>query len=142
MTRQKRDLVVGILFLAVALTVVLALVRMMSVSGPYEDGLDAYDSGDHGTALQLSRLATEQDDAATQYTLGIMYHDGLGVPRDYTQAVKWFQLAAEQGHAGAQYNLGVMYLKGDGVPQAYVQALVWGMRALTAFIFGVLGVGA
>ena len=71
-----------------------------------------------------------------------MYHDGLGVPQNYAEAVKWFRLAADQGHAGAQYNLGVMYFKGDGVPREYVQSLMWGMRALTAFIFRVLGVGA
>jgi hypothetical protein len=31
-----------------------------------------------------------------------MYGNGLGVPKDYAEAIKWFRLAAEQGNAGAQ----------------------------------------
>ena len=50
---------------------------------------------------------------------------GLGVPQDYTEAVKWFKLSAEQGYAGGQYNLGVMYANGWRVPQDYVQAHKW-----------------
>lgn len=54
MTHRKRDLIAGILYLAVALMPVAA------VSGPYEDGLDAHDSGDYAsgdyaTALRLWR---------------------------------------------------------------------------------------
>jgi TPR repeat protein len=29
--------------------------------------------------------------------LGIMYHEGLGVPQDYVLAHMWFNLAAAQG---------------------------------------------
>jgi TPR repeat protein len=27
-----------------------------------------------------------------------MYHEGLGVPQNHTEAVKWFRLADEQGN--------------------------------------------
>ena len=47
MTYRTRGPFVGILFLAVALTPVAA------VSGPFEDGMVAYDSADYATALQL-----------------------------------------------------------------------------------------
>ena len=55
MTHCKRRLVAGVLFLAVALT------PFAAVSGPFEDGLDAYDSGDYATALELWRPLAEQD---------------------------------------------------------------------------------
>ena len=48
-----------------------------------------------------------------------MYDNGLGVPQDYKEAVKWYRLSAEQGHASAQINLGNMYAEGQGVLQNY-----------------------
>ena len=57
-----------------------------------------------------------------QYKLGVMYHQGRGVPQGFTEAVKWFQKAAEQGLADAQYGLGFMYGNGQGVPRDYVDA--------------------
>ena len=66
-----------------------------------------------------------QGDAIAQYTLGVMYATGQGVPQDSAQAVKWLRLAADQGDAWAQYNLGYMYDIGQGVPQDYTQALKW-----------------
>jgi len=31
-----------------------------------------------------------------------MYQNGLGVEKDYNEAVKWFRKAAEQGHEKAK----------------------------------------
>jgi len=66
-----------------------------------------------------------QGDADAQFTLGVRYSRGRGVPQDYAQALKWFRLAANQGKAAAQLNLGVMYHEGEGVPRDYAQALKW-----------------
>ena len=71
--------------------------------------------------------------AAAQFNLGVMYHDGQGVPQDYAEAVKWYRIAAEQGHPSSQYNLGVMYDKGEGLPQDYVQAHRWYNLAAATF---------
>ncbi|MFQ5672316.1 MAG: tetratricopeptide repeat protein, partial [Nitrospinales bacterium] len=57
------------------------------------------------------------NDAEAQNALGLMYELGLGVQKDYQQAVKWYRLAAEQGVAWAQFNLGLMYHEGQGVQQ-------------------------
>ena len=110
-----------------------ALVFVMSVSGPYEDGLDAYHSGDYATALRLWRPLAEQGYAPAQNKLGFMHNKGRGVPQDFATAVKWLRLAAEQGHARAQYNLGFSYENGGGVPQDYVQALMWFSLAASRF---------
>jgi TPR repeat protein len=37
-----------------------------------------------------------------------MYKIGIGVSKNYKEAIKWFQRAAEQGFAEAQYNLAYM----------------------------------
>ena len=127
MRHWKRGLVSGILFLAVA------LVLVMWVSGPYEDGQDAYVSGDYAMALRLLLPLAEQGHVDAQNLLGIMYREGHGVPQDHVEAAKWFRLAAEQGFAGAQASLGVTYLEGLGLPQDDVQALMWFNLAASRF---------
>ena len=41
--------------------------------------------------------------------------DGIGVKRDYKQALKYFNLAAQGGHILAFYNLAQMHATGTGV---------------------------
>ncbi len=101
MTHRKRGLVAGILFLAVVLTPVAA------VSGPFEDGLDAYNVGDYVTAWWLWRPLAEQGNAHAEHALGVKYRDGLGVPRDYVQAHKWFNLAASRSPPDEDRDLAV-----------------------------------
>ncbi len=70
-------------------------------------------SGVYGqSAFEETKRLAEQGDAFAQYNLGIMYEDGLGVPEDDAEAVRWFRLAAEQGYAFAQFNLGSVYYCG------------------------------
>ena len=47
------------------------------------------------------------------------------MPRNYSEAVKWFRQAAAQGDVGGQFALGRMYGKGEGVPRDYVEAYMW-----------------
>lgn len=54
-----------------------------------------------------------------------MYHDGIGVERDYTEALKWYTKAAWWGYVSAQYNLAGMYLEARGVVQDYGKAEKW-----------------
>jgi hypothetical protein len=75
--------------------------------------------------LEETRVLAEQGYAAAQYTLGVMYADGFGVPEDDVEAVRWYRLAAEQGNAIAQNHLGFMYDNGDGVPQNFMLAYMW-----------------
>ena len=81
--------------------------------------------GSAGVSWGEWKPLAEHGDASAQYTLGLMYARGDGVPQDYKTAVKWFRLAAEQGNAVAQYNLGVMYKNGQGVIQDDVYAHMW-----------------
>ena len=97
----------------------------MSWSADFYKGLAAAQSGDYATALREWKPLAEQGTAFAQYNLGLMYHNGQGVPQDYETAVKWFRLAAEQGDAIAQYNLGLMYALGNGVIQDNVYAHMW-----------------
>ena len=40
-----------------------------------------------------------------QCNLGYCYYFGQGVPKDYSEAVKWYRKAAEQGHEYAKERL-------------------------------------
>lgn len=84
-----------------------------------------YDTGDYPKAAKLYGPLAEGGNAEAQYTLGMMYRAGRGVPHDYKEARKWYLLAAEQGHPVAQFYLGWMYAGGRGVPKDYVRAHMW-----------------
>ena len=79
-----------------------------SACADFDDGVAAYERGDFATALQEFRPLAEQGDADAQTLIGMMYNEGLGVPKNDAEAVKWFHKAAEQGIAQAQFNLGSM----------------------------------
>lgn len=45
----------------------------------------------------------------------IFFLDGIGVKKDYKQALKYFNLASQGGHILAFYNLAQMHATGTGV---------------------------
>ena len=108
-----------------ALAVVVSLLAAPAAAQDRDKGVEANERDDYAAALIELRPLAEQGDADAQTNLAIMFENGLGVPQDYTEAVKWYQRAAEQGHAGAQNNLGVMYGNGRGVPQDHAEAVKW-----------------
>jgi TPR repeat protein len=57
--------------------------------------------------------------------MGNCYFEGRGVPKDETEAVKWWRKAAEHNNAKAQYNLGSCYYNGTVVPEDYIQSYKW-----------------
>ena len=78
------------------------------------------------TEIEHLRSGAEQGNPDAQFSVGVMYDTGEGVPQDYQEAVRWFHMAAEQGHASAQYNLGLLYASGvAGVRQDYQEAVKW-----------------
>jgi TPR repeat protein len=84
----------------------LAIVLLMSLAetaaaGALEDADAAVKRRDYATAVRLIRPLAEQGDANAQYTLGVFYDNGLGVPQDRTRSYMWFDLSAAQGREGA-----------------------------------------
>jgi hypothetical protein len=71
----------------------------------------------------------ERGDAEAQYSLGVSYREGKGVPRDYAQAATWWRTSAAQGHARAQSALGFMYANGQGVAKDDERAVEWYRKA-------------
>lgn len=75
----------------------LLLVASSSAAADFTAGLEAYLRGDYAMALREFRPLAEQGNAAAQFSLGLMYANGEGVPEDDIQAYAWFNLAAAQG---------------------------------------------
>jgi TPR repeat protein len=83
------------------------------------------DVGDYTQADVWFRKSAEQGLAEAQFSLGVSYDLGQGVPQDYSQAASWYRKAAEQGYASAQWSCGKLYDTGLGVPQDYAEAYFW-----------------
>ena len=84
---------------------------------------ETYDTPNEG--FETVKAKAEQGDAEAQLNLGYCYTNGIGVPLDMEEAVKWYRMSAEQGNAEAQLNLGECYANGDGVLQDKEEAVKW-----------------
>ena len=98
---MKRLLILPVLLLTL-------LVGTPASFADWKKGAAAYQSSDFATALREWTPLAKQGYADAQHNLGVMYHQGQGVPQDDKTAVKWYKLAAEQGDAGAQTSLKIM----------------------------------
>ncbi len=85
-------------------------------------GLSSIASAAGGASLEELQKEANSGDVESQYSLGLIYHFGRGVPKDYNQAILWYTKAAEQGSAKAQYELGQLYQTGRGTTINYLQA--------------------
>ena len=63
------------------------------------------------------------------HNLGVLYYEGLGVPRDYEEAYNLFRAAAELNYAESQFNLAIMHEKGAGCRKDWRQSEAWLERA-------------
>jgi TPR repeat protein len=86
----------------------------------------AYESGNfHGARFSKNNRkaaywlvqAAQSNHPRAQYMVGILYAQGVGLPRDSAQAAEWFTRSARNGYGPACYHLGWMHHKGDGVPR-------------------------
>ncbi len=99
-------------------------------TGPVAIGLSAYHSGDYEQALKVLRQPTAAGNATAQFTLGLLYWDGLGIAKDGTEAMRLFYLAAAQGHARAMNVIGFSYEHGRGVSPDIKEAVYWYRKAV------------
>ncbi|MDX1493749.1 MAG: tetratricopeptide repeat protein [Longimicrobiales bacterium] len=82
-------------------------------------------------ATDVRGLAASGDVEAL-FLMGTAYDEGLGVPVDHAEAMRWYRRAAARGHVLAAHNLGNMYREGRGVAVDHGAAARWWMRAARA----------
>lgn len=95
----------------------------------FDEGIAAYQANDLPLAFKEFQAAAEAGHSDSQFNLGLMYEQGIGVGKDEQQAVVWYRKAAEQGNAFAQYNLAVLYENGRGTAVDFALANEWYRKA-------------
>ena len=79
--------------------------------------------------LEAATLGANNGNAKDQYSLGLMYSTGQGVPQDYSKAFLWYHKAADQGNPGGENGLGFLYSNGRDASLNYAEALRWCQKA-------------
>ena len=74
--------------------------------------VSAYQQQDYRRAHELFLPLAQQGDVTAQYSLGLLYAKGRGVPQDYARARYWFEKAAAQGDGSAQSALRLLQREG------------------------------
>ncbi|MDR3527982.1 MAG: tetratricopeptide repeat protein [Rhizomicrobium sp.] len=119
-----------------ALTILLSGLALSALSthafaDKYGDGRAALQRGDYATAMGLFFPLAAKGNAKAENALGLIYHDGKGVKRNYPEALKWYRMASAKGLSAAQFNLANMFYAGEGTTRDYSEAAKW-FRAAAA----------
>jgi len=89
----------------------LLLMKRVEANDPvtlHQAGMHRYSTGDIATAIDYWKKASQSGDAASQYKLSSVYHEGWGVQKDLKKFMYHLEQAAIGGHDIARYNLGAM----------------------------------
>ena len=111
------------------LAAVLAFGLGAAAAQDFAAGMRAHLNKDYAQSRRVFDALAEAGDARSQFMMGTIYEQGLGVPEDLTEAARWYRRAADGGNASAQYNLGIFYQFGKGVPKDPAQAAAWLLKA-------------
>ena len=113
----------------------LALVLPIAPAAAQEADLDRFvktllvQGPDPAGDTDALRHLAEQGDAEAQLRLGLIYHEGQSVARDYSETARWYREAAKQGRATAQLALAFMLNAGRDVAKDEMASFRWLSRA-------------
>ncbi|CAG8560147.1 6519_t:CDS:2 [Rhizophagus irregularis] len=103
-------------------------------------------------SIKLFRKAHNQcGDGVSGNILGILYQNGVGIPKDVYEAAKYYRKASDLGDVNAKFNLGLLYLSGErelyekgllGVKKDEEKSLQWYKKsARQGYIMALLRLG-
>lgn len=98
----------------------------------FEDGVDAFDAYEYERAAEIFEVLAKQGHVLSQYNMGLMHENGLGVPKRDDLAFFWYRMAALNDNDDARYNLAGLYFRGEGVEQSLEQAMHWWTESANA----------
>jgi len=80
-------------------------------------GYAEFKMGHYASAKRIWEALDDRNFSESGFDLGILYEDGLGVPRDIDRALTYYRRSAMLGSPKAMFRLGVLYWLGaPGVP--------------------------
>ena len=115
--------------LRAVLTLLLLLIIPRPALADFEAAEAAQKRGEYSEAYRACKSEADGGDAQCQNLVGYLFQEGLGVPANETEAIRWFSLAAKRGLAIAQCHLGVAYERGLGVAPDQAEAVRWYQKA-------------
>jgi len=83
----------------------------------YKNALLLVRQSKYSEALSEFKTLAATGHVASQFSIGLIYHLGRGVPQDLKTAYMWYKKAAVQEYSPAMNNIGMMYLNGEYVAQ-------------------------
>jgi TPR repeat protein len=92
----------------------------------FESGIEAYRTGDVGSAVGDWEKAAEGGHPMAAYLLGQLYEQGRGVEQSEWKAFEYYKMAAASGQAQAAVKVGLLYRDGNkrlGIKKNYEKAL-------------------
>ncbi len=95
----------------------------------FDEGIAAYQANNMPLAYKEFRASAEEGHSDSQFNVGLMFEQGIGVGKDEKEAIVWYRKAALQGSVLAQYNLAVLYENGRGTEVDFAQANEWYRKA-------------
>ena len=78
-----------------------------------EEGQAAFEARDYTKAFELLKPIAEQGHAEAQCMIANMYHLGLGLYRNGSEAIKWYMSSANKGYGVASNNLAEILMAGS-----------------------------
>ena len=79
----------------------------------FQMGKELYLNQQYGMAANVLLPLAQQGHLESQYTMGYMYHRGLGVPRNEKESTRWITMAAARGHEKAKEALSLINASHD-----------------------------
>lgn len=95
----------------------------------FRAGIAAYQANNLPLAYEEFLTAANDGHADSQFNVGLMYEQGIGVSKDEMEAIEWYTKSALQDNSAAQFNLGVLYENGRGTRIDYSKANKWYRKA-------------
>jgi len=83
------------------------------------------DQSKYRASYKLLLPFAEAGDPNLQMNIGVMFYEGLGVEKNFEQAMHWLRKSADQGHVYAYPLVGKLYSDGDGIPEDKAEAARW-----------------
>ena len=93
-------------------------------------GMTSYELHNFSAAYQNLKPFADKHEPIAMYLMGCMYLYGLGVEKNFNQAVFWIERSAEIGYHRAQLTLGYFYDVGEvGFKRDISKAFYWYSKA-------------
>jgi TPR repeat protein len=103
-----------------------------AAEGLFDQGNAAYKGRQFSQAAQLFQKACDGGERKGCNTLGLMYYNGEGVPKDLNRAKDLYKRACDAGGSGGCLNLGLLYFRGEDLPKDLNRAAALFKRACDA----------